>query len=1166
MLLRLFSLIGLMCGSLAVIRAQDAGWPQKNLRQQTLPIAGDTLRFDTLSIDAASFSVENIPAGQYRLFAPQAFLVWLQLPENDSVTLRYRVLPFNLAAPAFRKDEQKIDSSYGFFTHSPPPLNPDSGFVSFHELDYSGSLGRSVSVGSNQDVALNSSFNLQASGYILDSIKIEAALSDNTIPIQPEGNTQRLQEFDQVYIHLQKGAHRLQLGDYNLEKPKGYFMNFFKRVQGIYYETKLPVNKNSWDAFGLSASVAKGQFARNIFNGSEGNQGPYKLIGENGEQFFIVLAGTERVFIDGLLQERGEQADYIIDYNTAEIRFMPRRLITKDSRIQVEFEYQARNYLNSLLYAYNELQWGKKLNIRINAYSNQDAKNQPYLQNLDGNQRRFLAAIGDSIHKAFYPSVQTDTFAAYKILYKMVDTVVDGIYYDSVFVYSTNPDSARYSLTFSFVGAGKGDYEIAATNANGRTYEWKPRVDGQPQGSYEPVILLVTPKLHQLFTLGATYQIDSLKQLYVEGALSNYDPNLFSTIDNHSHPGGAGKLIYAEMRQWGYGGDTAQAKKSPQWKWRNQVHYEIVQERFKAIAPFRNVEFFRDWNLLPDARPEDEQLAGLATALENKRLGTVSYQFSTLQRSGGYEGYRHLGAYNYNKGRWNNGIVWNQLQSQDTARQTRFLRPGAFVGYTLEHWNKMTIGARYNAEHNEIKSRSGDTLLPQSFAFDAVTAYLSTPEEQPFSYGISYTQRRDFLPAHNQLKQYDHSQTIEVNLGITHWQNHRIGITGSYRKLNIDDTVLTALAPEETLLGRLEYEGSWLKRAVILQTMYELGSGQEQKQSYTFVEVPAGQGIYYWIDYNGDGVQQANEFEIGIYPDQKKFIKVPTLTNEYVRVRYMRLSQSLMLEPGNLWKSGERKGWQKFVARLSNQTSIQLNNRLLADAGIAVYNPFIPALEDENIITTQNVLSNTFYFNRSSAVYGLDYNYLYSGSKQLLTYGVESNSQKMHILRLRWNMTQNWTTELLGRNGFRQMQSALNDGRSYRYTIQGVEPRLTWLSRGVLRVSLSPRYEVRENAPEFGAQKAVFQTVNLEGRYSKINTGAITLRGTYTGIGFIGQEGTALAYSLLDGLQPGDNYLWYANWERRIGRGIELSFEYEGRKPGTGHVIHTGRMSLRAIL
>src|SRR5690606_2056808 len=90
-----------------------------------------------------------------------------------------------------------------------------AGYVHFNSLDYYGTYGRSLAVGNNQDVSMNSNFNLQLNGYILDSIRIEASITDNSMPFQPDGTSYQLQEFDKIYITFEKGQHRLTAGDFN---------------------------------------------------------------------------------------------------------------------------------------------------------------------------------------------------------------------------------------------------------------------------------------------------------------------------------------------------------------------------------------------------------------------------------------------------------------------------------------------------------------------------------------------------------------------------------------------------------------------------------------------------------------------------------------------------------------------------------------------------------------------------------------------------------------------------------------------------------------------------------------------------------------------------------------------------------------------------------------
>ncbi|XZF14188.1 hypothetical protein ACTHGU_20610 [Chitinophagaceae bacterium MMS25-I14] len=1138
--------------------------PLSNIRIKKLALGKtDTLRVDSMSLAPGSVVIYGAQPVDYTVFPERSLIVWKHKPATDSVQLRYRVLPLAFHQKYAHKTSKSIDSNFVFYVYHQDINNrPGSkNFVDFNQIDYNGSYGRSISLGNNQDVVLNSHFNLQVNGYLLDSIKLEAALTDNSIPFQPEGNTQRLQEFDQIYIRLRKNKHDLMLGDLALDKPPGYFLNFYKRVQGAFYQDEFRIGKNTTNKLGLSGSIAKGQFARNIFNGQEGNQGPYKLTGNNGEQFFIVLAGTEKVYINDKHMERGENADYTINYNTGEITFMARQLITKDSRIQVEFEYQDKNYLNSLIYAYDEVQVNKKWNVRLNAYSNQDAKNQPYLQNLTGDQKRFLGTIGDSIQNAYYPVITKDTFSASKILYKIVDSTVNGTHYDTVLVYSINPDSAIYNVAFSYVGEGKGDYVIAATNANGRVYNWVPPTNGHHNGDYLPVQLIVTPKKTQVFTLSNTYAIDSFKTLNVELAASNVDPNLFSNVNNNTHWGLASRVLYTEKRLLGEK-DSAGHRR---WNWQNNVSWEYVQDRFQAIAPYRNAEFNRDWNIPQTTVKPDEQLVNFSTRMDEHKLGSLGYTFGYFQRGSDYKGFRNVVDYTYTGKKVNVGFVSNLLQATDTFQKSVYFRPSAFAEYKIEPLKNAALGVRIDAEHDAITDKITDTLRNTAFAFDRTSAYLRSNGLRTLQYSVEYGLRRDQLPRNNEFIQQSHSHNVDVRLGISKWKNHQINFTGSYRKLLVDDTTFNTQKPEESLLGRLTYTGNMFKHAVSLNTLYEFGSGQQQKLAYTYVEVPAGQGVYTWIDYNGDGVQQSNEFEVALYTDQKKFIRVFTPTNEYVKVNYVNLNQSINLEPSYLWIKAVHN-WQKFLSRFSDQASIQISNRLLSDAGFGAYNPFLNTQKDANIIITSTSVNNSIYFNRTNAKWGLDYNYFYNAGKQLLTYGVEGNTSTQQLLKLRWNLNKSLTLNFTGKEGGKSYQSALSDGRTYNVSIYSGEPAFTWLHRSVWRATVSLKYEQRQNEQQYGGELATISGGSFELRWTQPVTGAIQIRGTYSGINYNGLPTAPVTFIMIDGLQNGSNYLWYLNWERKVSKGIEVSLEYEGRKPGNGDIIHTGRMTVKAIL
>lgn len=1131
-----------------------------NTRIKVIPTNLDTVTIDTLSIIPGSMSF-SLNTGEkvkndsiFSINEAESQIIFNPAKKSalpDSLFVVYKVFPLLLTQPYKRRDRTVIEKSYSglYNPFSYNEQDSDNNIFKLEGLQRNGNISRGVSFGNNQDVVVNSSFNLQLSGKISDDVEILAAITDNNIPVQPEGNTQQIQDFDKVYIQLSKNKTKLLVGDFELRRPESYFMNFFKKGQGGVFSSEYQpgIKKNQVMRTTVSGAISKGKFARNVFEGLEANQGPYKLIGAENESYIVVLSGTEKVFIDGIEMIRGEQFDYVIDYNTAEIRFTTRRPITKDKRIVVEFQYSDKNYSRTLIYINQEYE-DEKFKIKANIFSEQDAKNQPLQQDLDEEQKLLLASVGDSIQDAFYQNIDSIPFNSTEVLYAKQDSSGYEIY-----VYSTDSTEAFFRLGFSFVGANKGNYIPVAGSANGRVFQWVIPVNNIPQGSYEPVSLLISPKKQQLFTLGANYKITPQSNAFFEAAYSNYDVNLFSSSDKEDDGGYAfaGGVEHISRLS----ADSLQG-----WKLISAVRLEHVNKQFKPLENFRNTEFNRDWNLGNNTLEGDENAAGISLTLA-KPGQRIGYQVRTFIKGNDYTGLMNILNLRVGAKKFILASDASYLYSDGPATKTSFMRSATDLS---RQFKNLIIGIKYDQERNRITDAITDSLEQNSFSFDAGKFYVTSSDTAKIRFRIDVSRRYDYSVRNNNFKKYAEADEISGKIEFLANPKSRLTLSSSYRNLQIVDTILSSQLPEESILNRIEYNATILKGFIALSTFYEAGTGQELKKEYAYLEVAPGTGVYtYAGDYNGNGVKDLDEFEIAAFADQANFVKVYLPTNEFVKTRTNQFSQVLTLNPGAYFQ--KQDGFQKFIARFSDQISYRVDNKTLESDLLKSLNPFSIDIDDDLLITTNSAFRNTLSFNRSSTVFGMDVTWQDTRNKAILTNGFESRQLQSFVSNVRWNITRVYSFNLSGENGTKSNSAEYSSTRDYDIVFNSFEPKFSVQPGISFRTTLLYNYTLKENILSEINETTDQNTLGVEMKYSSVKRGILTAKFNLIQIDYNAPENTSIAYEMLEGLKKGRNYTWGLSLQRTLSNSIQVNLNYEGRKPTGTNIIHTGGVQARAF-
>jgi len=1137
---------------LSGINAQDLS----NLRKREILVGDVPVIIDTLSIVPGSLFVfgknyQVMPDSLYSIDYPSAIINFNAALSGTTVNLTYRVFHINFLKPFAHKDTSIINPyikpGIDPFRITASELRSENELLP-DEIDKRGSISRGISVGSNEDMVINSNLNLQLTGKLSEDLRIAAAISDNNIPIQPDGTTQSIHEFDRVYIEIFNESLSLLAGDFDMTGSPGNFLRFYKKGKGAHFTGKYWLNDEKSAALKttVSGSISKGQVWRNSFNGKEGSQGPYKLRGKNNEQYIIVLAGSERVYIDGRLQVRGLENDYIIDYNNAEITFTPNQIITKDKRLIVEFEYSEKSYARFLIYNSNEF-ITRKSDFWINIYSEQDDKNQTLQQDLSENDKRLLSEIGDNLNQAIVPRIDSVGFNSSEVLYKKIDTLINTTLYKNIYVYSTNPDSAVYRLGFSYVGQGNGNYVNIPSSANGKVYRWVVPVSNSLQGDYEPVVLLVTPKKKQVITAGGRTSLTPYTQTFGELSLTNNNLNTFSHYDRNDNIGYAlkGGIVQEILRR-----DTTLTRL------KFAGTYQFLNRYFDPVERFRPVEFDRDWNILNSYTGLNEHFANIRIDYARRDFGVAGFETEYLNREKIYRGLRNTF---HGSAHWK-GFILNfngsLMTSNDSILSTSFLRHRASLSKQLK---SLVMGIREESERNIWSNTATDTLQNNSFRYFQYEVYLASPDTSKNGFLVNYRNRKDFLPDRNEIKLATTGRDFNFGFRLGKNPDHRLKTLLIYRMLEINDTSLSNVQSDKSLIGRVEHSLSLIKGGFTSSIFYEIGSGLEAKKEFTYLEVSPGQGVYTWTDYNKNNVRELDEFEIAAFQDQAKFIRVFTPTEALLNVYTNQFNLSLQLQPVRFLR--DKTGMRKVVSFFSDQFAYSINRKNTDKDLITNINPFYTDLNNPALTTLSTSIRNNLSFNKSGQKFGLDYIFLNNMNRLLLANGFDTRYTISHGTRIR--LSPGTIFSFINQTDFgkKKFESEFFSIRDFDINFIANDLSVQYQPGISFRIIL--KYLFSDENNKTGDEKSDKHDISCEARYNILNKGTFMGKLSYIHVNYNSDPNTPVAYEMLKGLLPGNNGIWETTFQRTLTGGLEMSLNYTGRVSENQKVIHYGGIQVR---
>ncbi len=1099
----------------------------------------DIIRISSHKLNSSDYNIDY-SKGQF------SFKENVKYSLRDSVFISYLTIKLNLRKEyrrrslVFKLDDKSADTIR--IAKVELPLTADSFFGK--DLQKSGAIVRGFTLGTNKDFTLNSGLRLQLSGKLSDDIDVVAALTDENTPIQPEGNTETLQEFDKVFIELRHKNAIGTFGDYELSLRDNEFSQITRKLQGLKGEFIFGNTKGT-----IAIAGSRGKFNTNQFNGQDGNQGPYHLSGINNERAIIIIAGSEKVYLDGEQLKRGENNDYTIDYSNAEITFTPKKLITSASRISIDFEYTDLNYNRNFFGAdFTTKVLNDKLKIGIGYFREGDDETNPIDLSLTDNDVNILKAAGNDRLKATKSGVSVaapDSTGKVQGIYTKIDTVINSLPF-TYYKYAPGSAASIYIVSFTYVGDGNGDY-LKESLGN---YKFV----GQNLGSYLPVVFLPLPELKQLGNLSLSADILDGVNLDFDFSGSDWNKNKFSMLDKDNDFGYARKLLLNVAPREVAIGNLSLGKIG------FSIKDRFIQGQFTSLDRIDAVEFSRYYNL-PAQSSQDQTLREISLSLLPAKNILIDSKYGFLKQGDQFTSNRiftHINA-NGNK-EYLLDYTLDYVSSTNTLSSTSWLKQNGKASYSIGMLNP---GIEFIYEDKEDKNPEKDSLLVTSLKYQELAPFIELKGISNFDLRMSYSVRDESAPLNGIMLKQSNAFTQNYQAGYRGLKEFSTNLTVTFRNKNFtNDFHNLGYGDNQTILIMSQSRFNFWNGFIQGDLYYQAATEQSAKLEKVFVRVPKGTGNYIYLgDLNNNGIPDENEFQLTSYDGD--FVLVTTPTDQLFPVMDLKTNTRWRIDFSRIFNG--QSFWGTVLKPIATETSwrVEENSKDTNTKQIYLLN-FSKFLNDSTTIRGNQQFQQDINLFQNSNELSFRLRYIQRKSLNQFSGGMERGYFSERGVRIRFKMIEEVSNQTDITNQNDNLISPPTSNRARTVTRNDFATDFSYRPIKELEVGFKIGSGQITDAFPVKPTNVNLNSLILRVNYSFENSGRLRVEAERTEL-TSNTNDSNIPYEVTRGNVIGKNYFWRAFFDYRLSSFIQTSISYDARLQGSNRVIQTMKAEARAF-